>query len=118
MLVIISDSSDCFDLFFSVMEGSFNISEKLTFSDDGSPSSGTGGKLQDSVDAGTGTCSTGAAGSITEGDSVDGVSVDMVSSWMVLCLSQQGNASSHQRVMPTQLHGDRPRIQMKAKFLG
>ena len=52
---------------FSVMEGSFNISEKLTFSDDGSPSSGTGGKLQDSVDAGT--SSTGAAGSITEDDS-------------------------------------------------
>ena len=103
-LAIISDSSDCFDFFFSVMEGSFNISEKLTFSDDGSPSSGTGGKLQDSVDAGTG--STGAAGSITEDDSVDGVSVDMVSSWMVLCvaepageckLSSEGDANSASR---------------------
>ena len=85
-LVIILDSSDLFDFFFSVREGSFIIIEKLMWSTGGSSgtggssyasgSSGTGGSCE-----GTGVVSSGGTGVVSSGGT------GVVSSWFALCLA-------------------------------
>ena len=71
-LIIILDSSDLFDFFFSVREGSFIIIEKLMWSTCGS--SATCGSCE-----GTGVVSSGGTGVLSLGGT------GVVSSWFVLC---------------------------------
>ena len=78
----ILDSSDLFDLFFSVREGSFTIIEKLTWSNAGG-SSCAGEEFLGSE----GTGGIGVVSSVARNNHLACASEDDASSWLGLCLA-------------------------------